>query len=287
MFGYIFLIVVLAILVFGIKSYNALRRGSERVKRANSDMQGELRKRATLVNQLIEVCKGFGDHEKLTHITVANQTSSLAESAVMARSTNTVIERVAAFAANFPDLKADQTYVKLMGQIQGIEDVLQDKREAYNRCVEDYNTHRASFPTVFFSQQLGFPEAPYFKTDEAGLDETAEFKTDDGALLRAQMTRLGDAAGQAGRKLVHQTARAVDQIRERTEQPAALVGHAEAPETNVVPLHEVIGTTAGPEEKKPRRRTKSASGAKPDAPTPASETVAPEGAVPEAIQQAE
>jgi LemA protein len=262
MIGFIFLAILVAVVVviaFLIKTYNGLRRGSELVKRASSDMQGELRKRATLVNQLIDVCKGFGEHEKLTQITVAGATSSVAESASLARSTNTVIERVTAFAANFPELKADQTYVKLMGQIQGIENVLQEKREIYNRCVQEYNTDRASFPTVFFSEKWGYPEAPYFKTDETGLDDIAEFKTDDGEMLRAQMTKLGASAGDAGRKLAAQTTRAVGQLRDRATQ-GSLLNHVKAPasaaDSNVVSLREVPPEPDVSDPKKIRRRPK-------------------------------
>jgi LemA protein len=231
MLGYLLLAVIVGAVLFAIKTYNGLRAGSEGVKRANSDLQGELRKRATLANQLIDVCKGYGDHEKLTHVTVANQTASLADSASLARSTNTVIERVTAFAANFPDLKANNTYGKLMGQLEDIENLLQEKRESYNRAVEHYNTHRASFPTVLFSEQLGFPEAPYFKTDETGLDEIAHFKTDDGTMLREQMSRLGDAAGQAGRRLASQTSKAIEQVRERSGNGSALAAATELSET--------------------------------------------------------
>lgn len=186
---------------FAIKTYNDLRRTSERVKRARSDLMGMLRKRITLVNQLIDVCKGYGEHEKLTHLTVAENMTSLTDGLTMAVQTHSALNRVAAIAASFPDLKASTTYEKLMDQLQAVESELQTKREIYNQTVERYNTARASFPTVFVAEALGFPAAPYFETDEEGLETPLSFQTDDGALLKQTVRRLGDTAALRTRDL--------------------------------------------------------------------------------------
>ncbi|HCC00671.1 MAG TPA: hypothetical protein DEP42_05590 [Ruminococcaceae bacterium] len=214
MFGLLVLLLLVGIFGYAIKTYNGLRFRSEGVKRSNSDLIGMLRKRVTLVNQLIDICKGYGEHEKLTHITVSEGATNVAESASIARAANTVIDRVTAIASNFPDLKANRTYEKLMDQLHSIEGEIQEKRELYNRTVELYNTQRATFPAVLFSDTLGFPEAPYYQTNEDGLDAKIEFKTDDGAILRETMKRIGDNATERGKLLAQRAGAQIENFRE-------------------------------------------------------------------------
>jgi len=209
---------IIAVGFYLVAMYNGLRTRSEGVKRGNSDLAGVMRKRVTLVNQLVDICKGYGEHEKLTHITVSESASGLVENMSAARATNTVIDRVTALAANFPDLKANGTYEKLMDQLQVIETEIQGRREVYNREVESYNTQRAKFPAVFFSEKLGFPEAPYFQTDAEGLETPIVFRTDDGALLRETMKRLGDNATTRGAALARKAGAHIDQIREERKR---------------------------------------------------------------------
>jgi len=186
---------------WSVRLYNQLRGRSEAVKRAQSNLVGELKKRATLANQLIEICKGYGDHEKLAHITVAGQNHGTADPNMMAAATTRALAGVSFVAERFPELKANQTYNTLMGQIQTIENDLQTKREAMNTEVERYNGFRSSFPAVLIAEKLGFPEARYFSTDEEGLESGVAFQTDDGELLRAQFARLGKGMGDATRQL--------------------------------------------------------------------------------------
>ena len=214
MFGLLVVLLLGGIFGYAIKTYNGLRLRSEGVKRSNSDLTGMLRKRVTLVNQLIDICKGYGEHEKLTHITVSEGATNVAESASIARAANTVIDRVTAIASNFPDLKANHTYEKLMDQLHSIEGEIQQKRELYNRMVELYNTQRATFPAVLFSDTLGFPEAPYYQTNEDGLDAKIEFKTDDGAILRETMKRIGDNATERGKLLAQRAGAQIENFRE-------------------------------------------------------------------------
>lgn len=230
---FLLLLVVIAIGAFLISIYNALRTRSESVKRANSDMIGMMRKRVTLVNQLVDICKGYGEHEKLTHITIAENVSSLAESALAARSVNAVIDRVTALAASFPELRANGTYEKLMDQLSAVENDIQTRREQYNRAVEAYNTKRASFPAVLFSDALGFPEAPYFRTTEDGLEVPVEFRTDDGALLRDTMKRIGDSAATRSKELARKAGAQIDQFREQRAQAGhdTAASTADRPET--------------------------------------------------------
>lgn len=206
---YLLIFILLVAGFFMIRLYNGLRQYAEAVKRAQSNLVGELRKRATLVNQLIDVCKGYGDHEKLTHLTVSAATQSDTDAAGLARATNNVMTGVNLIADRFPELKANETYKQLMGQLYAIEESLQTKREKLNVEVETYNKYRGQFPAVLVAGQLGFPEAAYFSTDEAGLDQSAQFTTDDGQILRAQFARIGQSVGTAAKQIGNKATEAV------------------------------------------------------------------------------
>ena len=199
--AFLLLLILAGAIGWGARLYNRLRLRSEAVKRSQSNLVGELRKRATLANQLIDVCKGYGDHEKLTHLTVAANADATGDPARLAADTRQAMAGVSFVAERFPELKANETYRTLMQQLHVIEDDLQKKREALNAAVENYNGFRASFPAVLIAGQLGFPEAPYFSTDEAGLEAGATFRTDDGEIIRNHFSRLGKGMGEATRHL--------------------------------------------------------------------------------------
>lgn len=216
----IILLLIAGVLWWAIGLYNRLRLRSEAVKRAQSNLVGELKKRATLANQLIEVCKGYGDHEKLTHLSAARTVDAESDPSALARATSNVLAGVHLVADRFPELKANETYRKLMDQLQTIENDVQAKREALNAEVEVYNSFRASFPAVLIAGNLGFPEAPYFSADEAGLQEGALFRTDDGAILRDQFARIGKGVGNATRQLGDRAADAIQSARTAAQNAA-------------------------------------------------------------------
>jgi LemA protein len=210
----LFLVLLAAALLYPLtRLYNGLRQHAEGVKRAQSNLVGELRKRATLVNQLIDVCKGYGDHEKLTHLTVSAPVGGEADPAGLARATSQAMSSLNLVVDRFPELKANETYKMLMGQMHVIEDSLQDKREALNLAVEAYNRYRGTFPAVLIAGQLGFPEAAYFSTDEAGLDASAQFRTDDGEILRTRFVQIGQSMGGAAKQIGSRAGEAIQAAR--------------------------------------------------------------------------
>ena len=231
----IVLLIVAAIAIYlSIRLYNGLRQYAEAVKRAQSNLVGELRKRATLVNQLIDVCKGYGDHEKLTHLTVYGAPQNEPDAAAgLARATNNVISGVNLIADRFPELKANETYKQLMGQLYAIEESLQEKREKLNVEVEAYNKYRGQFPAVLIAAQLGFPEAAYFSTDEAGLDQSAHFTTDDGQILRAQFAKIGQSVGAATKQIGSRASEAIQAA--HTAQSARTNGSGSSDEPSAGP----------------------------------------------------
>lgn len=203
--GLFFFMVLVILVVFFVVMYNGLQRLGNEVKRTKANIMASMKKRVDLAQRLVDIAKSYGDHEKLTQISISSNMTSIGEVMAASRNVDQVIGQISNLAMAYPDLKANAAYQQLMSQLHGLETDIQERRELYNGAVSKYNSTRSSLPQALFSSSLGFPEAPYYEVDENGLDTLAEFKTDDGAMLRDTFQRIGtrvaDASVSAGRQI--------------------------------------------------------------------------------------
>lgn len=190
------LILAIVLLIWFVKIYNALQRHGNNVKRARADIVASMKKRLDLAGRLVDIAKSYGEHERLTQLTSAENMSSISDAVIASRSVDQVLNQVSSLAMAYPELKANVTYQQLMSQLHDIESDLQQRREGYNAAVSHYNSYRSSLPQALFAGSIGFPEAPFYSVDESGLENLAEFKTDDGQMLKAKLQRMGGRAGE-------------------------------------------------------------------------------------------
>lgn len=171
-------IVIIAILIWAVKSYNILQADKQAIIEQASNIQVAQQKRRDLATRVLEIAKGFGDHEKLTHLKISsNQEAS--------------VNSLAALSQSFPQLKANETYVQLMRQLEDLENDIANKREAYNATVKRYNCYRSSFPNMLVANQLNFEAAPYYNADNKdSLDNLATFTRDDAAAVKQPIKRV-------------------------------------------------------------------------------------------------
>lgn len=209
-------VVVLA--VFAFLGYNRLRHLSESIREGWSNIGVVGRKQASLINQLIEVVKGYQESEKLVMLKIAEDVSSSASIQQMYQQSGIVLSAASGIAQRFPELKADTQYSRLVDSIQACEKDLQASRQIYNQQVKSYNVHRSSIPTVFFASVVGFKEAPYLEF--AGNEQITDigklqtFSSDsDGERLNALLgvagskaLELGSKAAQIGRDVASKAA---------------------------------------------------------------------------------
>lgn len=189
MWGFLILIVLI---IFTIASYNNLQKLAHNVREASSNITVTLRRRVDLINKLQEIASAYGEHEKMTQITVADMESNMGKLAMASKEADVAMSKVIGVARNYPELKANETYQMLMQQINSVETDLQKARERYNHTVNLYNTKRGSIPTVFIASRFGFHQAPYFNPEAAeGLNNVQNFATEDGELLKATLLKAG------------------------------------------------------------------------------------------------
>ncbi len=165
-------VVVIVALLWVIKVYNGLVRLSNLKNEAWSGVDVQLKRRYDLVPNLVEAVKGYAKHEAATlerviaargAITSAPTPDARIEAENVLTST---LRSLFAVAESYPDLKANQNYTILQGELSSLENEIQMARRYYNGTVRDYNTAIQTFPAVIVSRRLGYKEAPFFETEE-------------------------------------------------------------------------------------------------------------------------
>ena len=176
--GGIIAIVIVAVVVLIIAMivgiYNSLVKLDERVNEAWSDITVQLKYRADLIPNVVETVKGYAKHEKETFqiVTEARSASmgakTVKQAAEAEKEMQGALGRIFALAEAYPELKANENFVKLQSQLQDVEDKIQAARRFYNAGAKDLNTKIKTFPTNVVNNMIGhFKKRDYFEVDEA------------------------------------------------------------------------------------------------------------------------
>ena len=192
--------VVVAIVVIGvfilIGMYNGLVRSRNRVKEAWSGIDVQLRRRASLVPNLVETVKGYAAHERETFEEVTRarsaveQAGSVPDAAAANNMLTGALRHLFAVAEAYPQLQAAENFRQLQTELSDIEEKIAFARQFYNANVLDYNNRLQTVPTVFIANMFGFGREEFFEADEEG---RAEVRVDFGTAEAAPAaTPAGD-----------------------------------------------------------------------------------------------
>lgn len=162
---------ILVVLVFLYNRLVALRQTREN---AFSDIDVQLKQRYNLVPQLVETVKGYASHEKevFENVTEARAQVGAAKGATGERVNaenmlGGALMGLLAVAENYPDLKADQNFQKLMTELSDIENKIAAARRFFNNATAEYNTATEQFPAVLIANMFGFQKEEFFELDQA------------------------------------------------------------------------------------------------------------------------
>ncbi len=177
------IVVVLLVLIFWIIGmYNGLVRARIRVKEAWAGIDVQLKRRSSLIPNLVETVKGYAAHEKetLENVTRARAALDRAGSPREAAQADNVLQATLrslfAVAEAYPDLKANENFRELQRELTDTEDKIAYSRQFYNTNVGNYNEKRLTFPTAIFAGMFNFgPEEFYEAEDEARQDVRVSF----------------------------------------------------------------------------------------------------------------
>lgn len=172
----IVLVVTGVVLVFLYNRIIALR---QQRNNAFSDIDVQLKLRYNLVPQLVETVKGYAKHEQevFENVTEARARVQKAEegpNGKRVRAENALagaLMGLFAVAENYPDLKADQNFQKLMSELSDIENKIAAARRFFNSATNEYNTSIQQFPAVLIARVFNFEDEPFFEVEEQ-LQET-------------------------------------------------------------------------------------------------------------------
>lgn len=181
--GIIVLIVVAVLVVLLVVllwvSYNSLVTLRQRVRESWSGIDVQLKRRASLIPNLVETVKGYAAHERelLENVTKARAALLSAETPHDAAQADNMLtgtlRSLFAVSENYPDLKANQNFLELQRELSDTESKIAYARQFYNTNVRDYNTKIETFPNVVLARQFGFQSEDYFEAEEEAREDVS------------------------------------------------------------------------------------------------------------------
>lgn len=174
------LIILGAIILVGIfyliATYNGLVTLRNRVREAWSDIEVQMKRRYDLIPNLVETVKGYAAHESGTLENVVKARNMAMQTNVPGASVEKISEsenmlsgalkNLFALREAYPDLKANQNFLKLQEELTDTEDKIQASRRFYNGNVMSLNTKVEQFPSNLIANTFGFHKEEFFKLDD-------------------------------------------------------------------------------------------------------------------------
>ncbi len=187
--------IIVVVVIFGIYSYvkginNTAVTLGQTVEQSWGDVQTSYQRRNDLIGNLVNTVKGAADFEKGTLTAViearakATQTTidptnitpeKLAEFNKAQSGVSSSLSRLLVTVEQYPDLKANQNFLKLQDELASTENQILTARTRFNEAVKPYNSHIKTFPNSMFAGMFGFKEKAYFNAVE-GADKPVEVK---------------------------------------------------------------------------------------------------------------
>lgn len=166
--GLILLVAAGFLLVAVVGIYNRLVTLRTECKNAFADVDVYLKQRFDLIPNLVEVAKGYAGHERGVFEAIAKARSGIISAGALSErvaAENQMGQAMRGFYAvmeNYPALKADALFTRLMSELSDIENKLSAARRFFNNTVSDYNASIQHVPAVFFAAALGFHAEVFF-----------------------------------------------------------------------------------------------------------------------------
>jgi len=163
------LILVVALVPLTGCSYNKFVGQEEAIKAQWAQVENQLQRRNDLIPNLVETVKGYAQHEEGVYKDIADARSKLLaakspEETIQAANQQTAaLGRLLAVVENYPQLRANEQFNRLMDELSGTENRIATERMRYNEKIQEYNTSRRQFPGNITARVFGFKEYPLFE----------------------------------------------------------------------------------------------------------------------------
>jgi LemA protein len=169
----------------GVSGYNSLVTKKQEIDARWSEVQNQMQRRADLIPNIVATVKGIAGLEERVFTRIAEARSQLLST--IQNPNSTTEQKIAAdqnltqamrdggllgtggrflsITENYPQLKSNESFMRLQDELAGTENRLAVARRDYTLAAQDYNTTRSKFPMVLFASLMGFKEQPYFQAD--------------------------------------------------------------------------------------------------------------------------
>jgi LemA protein len=180
-------IVLAAVVVLGLTamgSYNRFVTLNESIKGAWAQVDNQLQRRNDLIPNLVSTVKGYAKHEKDIFEDVANARSRLAGATTVNdkikanQSMDSALSRLLAIAENYPQLRANENFIRLQDELAGTENRIAVERMRYNEIVLAYNVSIKRFPGNIIASIFNFGEKDVYFKPEAKAKEVPKVNFD-------------------------------------------------------------------------------------------------------------
>ncbi len=167
----IIIIIVLLILIYA-GLYNSLQKAKIYTEESWSQIDVQLKRRNDLIPNLVETTKGYAKHEKTTLAQVVelrNQLVSIPSDdhqkmMTVSNQLSDTLKSIFALSENYPDLKANQEFTKLMEELTNTENKISYSRQLYNSSAAQFNQKLLTFPSNIVAKIHGFSKVAYLET---------------------------------------------------------------------------------------------------------------------------
>lgn len=168
-------LLVLLVLLLGafVVIFNGLISLRNEIRRSWSNIDVLLKQRFDEIPRLVDVCKGYMKYEKDVLQLITRARARISEAHEISTQTRAedgltdALHHLFAVVEKYPDLKANDSFLKLQYRITELENQIADRREFYNQCVTAYNTRRESFPDVLVANSFRFEQATWWRVNRA------------------------------------------------------------------------------------------------------------------------
>jgi LemA protein len=170
--GAMLLLFAVGVLVYSIMLYNELVRLRNDNDRAWANIDVLLKQRHDEIPNLVETVKGYMQHEQQTLLAVTQaraasmNAASIGQKALADAKMTGALRGLFAVAENYPELRANENFLKLQTRISELEERIADRREFFNDDVNTYNTRIGQIPYVFVASFMGLKHRDMFQVSD-------------------------------------------------------------------------------------------------------------------------
>lgn len=175
-------LVVVGLALWAISIYNQLQRLMIAGQGSFADIDVQLRRRHDLIPNLVETVKGYATHERETLEGViaararATSAQGIPDKIAAEGQLTQALGRLMAVAEAYPELKANQNFLQLQGELGSTENMIAQSRGGYNAAVGRYNEAIAVFPSNVMAGLFQFKPLPFFKEENEAVREAPKVK---------------------------------------------------------------------------------------------------------------